>query len=690
MSLTFALQALLARHENYMVDAEAERIKMTANIGQLETAKKELEATNAKVIDENRNLLDQLQDLNYTVSEAETHIQSLNATLQSTRMELQRLTVLASRTAVLEEQLSAMEMEQGNLQDRLASTQEDARLAVQRWKRTERTIGDLQKLVDRVEREAREERERHVDVVGRMERRRAVEKGLETSASRLKGAAAPTLEGDKAGNGVVSHFVKDILQDNANLQLGIVELREMLMSSNEEVENLRERLLLHQPMPLENESGGQRSTLRTELAERVPMKDDLPELHVHHYYHAPTKTEVTRAPATMHRRSKKRRSLAASGTSTPSSGWQIPHRMMPPNTRPAPSSSAATILSQTSVTIPPTQRNLPHRWSTHSSSVAPSTVPSSPQSMYRGSSMFDSIDNTFDSSRPTSPESTGLGSPIFLGRHTKCSSDISSRSVSTPAAIGFDYAVSPTALPPRATEEQNIDDAEKCLTDLDHVSTGHPTIAEEGDAGVLEDAVSITEFSSAVSTNSICSPTEQPQLQLRRSASHESLLSISGMDIHTLRDPHLQMLSGQGFHPRTPFNICSPSLALASSKPVISATTARGRPAYQRRVYDGSNYNRSLLSGISASTSTGSALNKTAVIEKPTLGKRMGGWVWGKWGVTPTARAGDLRAKAALAAIGERAGGGPQPTAGRQALRTSSNVEATEVNTSLLKETLGE
>lgn len=678
MSLTFALQALLARHEDYMADAEAERTKMAASIDHLEIAKKGLEATNAKVIDENRNLLDQLEDLNHTVFESDTHIQSLNQTLQSTRMELYRLTVLAGRTAVLEEQLSAMEMEQAELRNQLATTQEEERSAVLRWKRAEREIGDLQESIDRVEREAREERERHVDVVGRMQRRRAVEMELDTSSSRSKGAVAPTPGRDRADSSVVSHFVKDILQDNANLQLGIVELREMLTSSNEEVQSLRERLLVHQPVLLSNESGAQRPTLRDELAERLP-KDELQELHVHHHYHAPTKTEVPRGPATIHRRSKKRRSLVPSGTSTPSSGWQTPHKTTAPTIRTTPFSSAATILSQTSVTIPPTQRSLPHCWSTHSSSVAPSTVPSSPQSMYRGSSMFDCIENTLDSSRPTSPESNGLGSPMFLGRHNKESSEVSFRSVSTPAAIGLDYATSPTALTPLATEEE-------CLTNFEPTSTGHLTIVEESEDGTAGDAVSTTNLSSTISTNSTYSPTEQPQLQLRRTTSHESLLSISGMDIHTLRDRPSQMLGGQGLHPRTPFNISSSSLALASSKPVITATTARGRPVYQRR----NNYNRSLLSSFSASTAVESAHNQTPVIDRPTLGKRVGGWVWGKWGVTPTASAGDLRAKAALAAIDERPTGGTQAKVERQNPRKSSNVEATEVNTGLLQETLGE
>ena len=45
---------------------------------------------------------------------------------------------------------------------------------------------DLQDQIDKIEREAREDRERHVEIVGRMERRRAVEKELETARLRAK------------------------------------------------------------------------------------------------------------------------------------------------------------------------------------------------------------------------------------------------------------------------------------------------------------------------------------------------------------------------------------------------------------------------------------------------------------------------------------------------------------------------
>ncbi len=58
--------------------------------------------------------------------------------------------------------------------------------------RAERSISELQAQLERMEREASEERERHREVLDRMERQRALEKSLNTAAARLKGAAAVT------------------------------------------------------------------------------------------------------------------------------------------------------------------------------------------------------------------------------------------------------------------------------------------------------------------------------------------------------------------------------------------------------------------------------------------------------------------------------------------------------------------
>ncbi|KAI4255242.1 MAG: hypothetical protein L6R42_006829 [Xanthoria sp. 1 TBL-2021] len=269
-------QSLLARHEAYVLEAEEERRRMAATIDQLECDKKELDASNTRIIEENRSLLDQLEDLNNIVSTSDTHCQSLNATLQSTRQELSRLNALAARTSQLEAQLSFMETEQASLHEKLAVSHDDHRSAIGRWKDAERTIGDLQEQIDRIEAESKEESAHHAEVMDRFERRRDVERQLENAAGRLKGAAAATTLGkcSDGNNNMVSHFVKDILADNASLQMGIMELREMLMGSNEEVQKLRQLMMDHQEVPADEHADSSKTTLENDLERSPPAEPD--------------------------------------------------------------------------------------------------------------------------------------------------------------------------------------------------------------------------------------------------------------------------------------------------------------------------------------------------------------------------------------------------------------------------------
>jgi chromosome segregation ATPase len=89
--LTFALQALLIRHEAYVADSERERRQMVATIENLEKEKLELEASNAQTIKANRDLLDQLENLNEAAINSDAQIQALEDTLRSTEEELERL-----------------------------------------------------------------------------------------------------------------------------------------------------------------------------------------------------------------------------------------------------------------------------------------------------------------------------------------------------------------------------------------------------------------------------------------------------------------------------------------------------------------------------------------------------------------------------------------------------------------------
>ncbi|MCJ1483957.1 hypothetical protein MMC06_004125 [Schaereria dolodes] len=700
MPLTFALQALLARHESCMAEAEEERQRMVASMGKLETDKKELEAANARTIKENRLLLDQLENVNSLVVDSDGQIQLLTSTLESTRNELQRLTVLAGRTTQLETQLLAMESEHANSQTQLAFSEEENRSTVQRWKRAQATIEQLQQQVDMVEKEAWEDHERHLEVVGQLERRRAVEKELGSAASRLKGAAAVAMfGGNKGGSNVVSHFVKDILQDNTNLQIGIIELREMLASSNEEVENLRERMMLHQPTALDDEVD-HKATLKSQL-QSVSSPKPVQEMHVHHHYHAPIKTESTSEDKlSLQKRSKKKRFVVTSGMFPAPSSSQTPHT--PTTTRGSRRSfpsSATTTAPQMSVDIPlephDQSHDQSHRWSMKSSqtraSFAPSTVISSPQSPYQESSIFDCVNDSLDSSRPTSAESSGAALPMFLSNHRLQESNSPSRVVPTP----FAFKSKPSELK-GISEDLAINISVSQSKGQNRLAGYHASLASEGIVSEHPEAeitrgFAHTAFDSESYSDLTSSPEELAPSQLRRSISHESMLSISGMDIHAVRGRPSQMFTGQGFMTRTSYSTSSASITSASGKPVVSPTIATGRPITHRRGYDSSYYNRSLLSGVDASGSRGAQVLNSAA-EKSTLGKRVGGWVWSKWGISPAASTSSLRAKAALSAIDERASGINQLGSSRglrPPLRTS-DVEPTVVNKTLLQESLEE
>ncbi|RDW81992.1 hypothetical protein BP6252_03104 [Coleophoma cylindrospora] len=602
-------QALLVRHEQYMVEAERERFEMSAKIERLESDKKQLAAENAKNVEENRDLLDQLEGLNTTVSQTESHIKSLETTLQSTHQELRRLEGLASRTHELEIQLATLEHEQAILQRTVVTTEAQEKSALQRWRRAERGLLDLQDQLEKIEREAREERERHVEIIGRMERQRAVERELDTAAGRLKAVAATSGNG-KHGSQVVSHFVKDILQDNANLQLGIVELREMLMNSNDEVQALREQLMLHGPAMEQGEEDGEgQATLKAEIAPQETAKHEgeprvvNQELHIHHHYHPPAKKEIVRP--------RKKRTSLNSIIFTPSQ----PNSPRLPRSR----DTSGTILSQTSVTIP-SPSTPTNRWSLQSgpmSEFAASSVPSSPTSNYRNSGLFD---RGFDSSRPTSPgSSVDPCSPAFQPYHRKRGSDISTRSF-----------IQPMNFQPNHTIHEEDDDVEE-LPDLGTASA--PSLEDDfgqSSASDQEDRQRQDYWSPAPF-----------QPRLRRSTSHESIISISGIDIHTLKlRPSQITLTGNSalLRPRNRLGMASPAPSMISVDTITGSSMITARPTLSRQGHDSTYYLRSTIGDTGDNHSIRSSNSSN-----DGLGKKVGGWVWGKWGVTPTKSANDLR-----------------------------------------------
>ena len=312
--------------------------------------------------------------------------------------------------------------------------------------------------------------------------------------------------------------------------------------------------------------------------------------------------------------------------------------------------------------------------------MAASTVPSSPQSAFRASSLFDGIDSALDSSRPTSPESVGYESPFLHSADRKRGLDVSHHNLS------ISTKQSPRASGNGLGYGKGCESFDDSFIDIDTTYFDHATILEEPeDDRMLNSSKGISDLQGDIEgAESPIQPFNHP---LRRSTSHESILSKTTPDFPTLRkSQHHLLTTGRLRAPksRTSLSVTSPRIEPVISS--ISMTATAANPSGQ----DSKSYNRSILSGISNHSQDGS--------EKQTLGKRVGGWVWGKWGVAPTASTGDLRTKAALSGAledGRRVRSTGVNQHGRikgigNHVRAPSQVEAQAIDEGALREVLGE
>ncbi|KAF3484112.1 uncharacterized protein GIQ15_03436 [Arthroderma uncinatum] len=637
---------------------------MTVEMEKLELRKKEVETENARIVEENRGLLDQLEKLNQLLTESDAQVRTLTTTLQSTQLEVRRLSSSTKRVEQLEEQLLQLENEQAQLEETLLVTQESESAAIQRWRKAECTLGDLHDQLDRIEREARQEREKHVEMIGRLERRRLVERDLDAAAGRIKGAAA-TASLSRSGNGtnVVSHFVRDILKDNANLQQCVTELKEMLHNSNEDVRYLRDQLQLHQPLApssIEEYAYGNLVPLSEELEDKAP--EQVPqEIHVHHHFHNPISTPPRREKQIpIHRRQKKRRPVLP-----PTLHEISPRALSMTQSMHRPTNSTSSVSS----TFSQASTSLPH----HGVTSALSSIPSSPLSGYRTSSIFDRHDSGFDSSRPTSPESVVFSPPRYKPSHRPKLSDASFRSIyetdeyerSETRTLAIEGITDPQPetenSQPSEYNSTNNSPVEELPDSQQKNEDPKPQECDDTDNGPIEKTAENSNVSNQSHKDTV-EPHLDPPIHLsstpthriRRSDSHESLISVSGMDIHTSsKPPSLALMSAPRFFPRTPKRVSYTGTIFPSPAPVISKTNAIVTKAsltgdqtsisLLSSVVSTSTRNLRIVSDSAVQTQSDTASTISASSE-PTLpskagvpirgvgiGKRMGGWVRDKW-----------------------------------------------------------
>lgn len=514
-----------------MADAERERVELNVRIERLEMDKLELEAENASKIEENRTLLEQLEALNNTLCDSDVKIKGLESSLLSSQQVVRRLEAAANRAADAERHLAMLEDEQEKLLNELRNSKDDARTHAQRFKEAQRGIMDMQDQLERMEEEARQERVRHSEVMERMERQREIEKQLDTAAGRLKGAAATkSIQEHKNGSKIVGHFVRDLLQDNANLQLGMAELREMLMNSNDEIQSLRDQLMHHQPIPQETSSRA--STLRAELEPMLDGPSLSQELHIHHHYHVNPKQE--------HRKPKKKRQGLLPGIFTPpaASAPSSPRNSGNWGGLTASPTAPALLCRVSEGETTPTLSKPNSTWDVDSqlASEFSSSLPSSPQ--VQQNRVFDS---GYTDSDPLNSPTTSFDpmSPTWRAAHSKRPSVSSSVSFQS-LAVSLMESV-PDTPPGGPTSHPNYTDETIEEEDEDEQSLP-PLLTHTQTPALTVETATPVEDSFAEDSDYCRDDMMMPRPRLQRMSSHESIMSLTGgLDIHTLKSRPSQM-----------------------------------------------------------------------------------------------------------------------------------------------------
>lgn len=281
---------------------------------------------------------------------------------------------------MLEAQLAVLETEQEELRNTVSTTKAEKRSAVVRWKKAERTLHELEQQIERIEVENKLEKARSQNLLDRLEQKRVVDPKT--------GHSSPTALQDRTQ---LSRFMKEILAENGHLQIGITELRDMLMASQEEVNRLREQL---------QDIGVQRIERdRSPLSQELGHSPSTQTIVHHHHYHALAKEKGAVKPAA--RRPRKRRGPVGGENFLP--------------------------LEQAGGSPPSA---LSKRWSIGSRATASSGL-TSPVSTFHEPSIFDNAFAGPESSRPSSADSNYRAPLVQSKRSSTSSSKYARRSDSS-------------------------------------------------------------------------------------------------------------------------------------------------------------------------------------------------------------------------------------------------------------------
>lgn len=633
MSLTWSLQALLVRHETYVADAEQQLHDLRCQIDGLDADRSDLQLQNVTLLDENKSLRDKLHSANGTVSESEAHITSLTATLESAQLELHKLdtlvartetlekdlikhererertrTTLVLRTQTLEKEVEQHERERSQMQAALALRTEQEHIANKRWQTAEGNLAALERRLEVIEADAinnRQQQHKRDSVAGLVDRQDS------------------------------SSFLKDILQDNATLQNNLLEVQELLRSSNTEVDKLRQRLFSHQLLDdLKPTASARNSTadLRTN-----------PEVHVHHHYHGPTAVADRRHSVQPFRtRSKRKRQAISFGQFPIRSQLHTPQESVASFDLPTPISANTSL-----VHFPKLSSDVSYERPRRDSHHLPS-IPSSPISSSMVS-VFDRVAAT-DSSRPTTPGIGPADSPPPAKRTSRQPQRISASFFKSLEGLQDRQSELSSSPPMKHLNEISIPRIRASHADEELRSE----VSEDDSHVVIEH--SLVDFEKAVAPR----PIEQTQRSDRGKglALHIPIRPLRGAT--SLETLPFQPISKSA----VPTDARQPSRA-TSTQPVLNATMVHAyRPTAVKA------YSHDVLAGVVEQRST----SGSSAPSGPGIGKKVGGWMFSRWGVSPSATSDTSSTNTSLESAKSRGPRSEQPPSSNANKKTSAEA----------------
>lgn len=201
-----------------------------------------------------------------------------------------------------------------------------------------------------------------------------------------------------------------------------------------------------------------------------------------------------------------------------------------------PSSSEATVLSQTSVTIPPviskTSHQGPMRSSQTGTTLLPSSVPSFSQFGFSNSLMFDSLDNAIEP-RPAIAESSAI-SPFSGAPDNYELAGNTYQSVPGPPALQPMSSSSQSASASTSASNRLVGNEQELSIDLDSLQNSPKIVQPEQEVNAGSEFI-VSSHGSASSAGNSYSIEQEIQPQVRRATSHEKVLSSSDMQPHPVQ-----------------------------------------------------------------------------------------------------------------------------------------------------------